>query len=391
MNSTLKFVDRAKSSVSYKNNSFKCTSNQPNSDNILYECVHNNCGANIVLDKKKNKIMSSNLEHMNHSPIPPMKLKLRSNNILHQNNIIDSTKSQNRVASPVPTSKAKIRTNSSRTVKNTQTSVKINKIKKSNVKQTLQSHDASQPSLLPDEVLSSHVDNQALDTNIPTDNITSSNHTDIAGAQSLESISTRDCTQVQKSECSDIQPREMTYTSIQTREMKSSDTQTDNNDREEWEYIRTKLESIIDYKNSEIDSLLNKIELLENNIQSIVQNALTVPIARVEPKIKPQSVPQPKAKIDGKITCHIIGDSHVRGLRDKMSPLLPDDYKVQTFFQPGAGFHEVANTQVNSPSLITPSAIDPVIVLCGTNDVCATPWEIVQNALDKLFAKFYKY
>uniref|UniRef100_A0A8D8ZF17 Uncharacterized protein n=1 Tax=Cacopsylla melanoneura TaxID=428564 RepID=A0A8D8ZF17_9HEMI len=99
MNTSLKFFDRAKHSVSYKNNSFKC--NQTNNDNnLLYECLHKECGANIVLDSKKCKIISSNLEHMNHSPLPPMKLKLRSSkNVLQNMNKNNSVKPQNNVSS----------------------------------------------------------------------------------------------------------------------------------------------------------------------------------------------------------------------------------------------------------------------------------------------------
>lgn len=64
--SVLKFNVKNKCLVTYKSHSFKC--DQPDK-NATYQCVHVNCGAHIVTDDERKKIISSNLEHMNHTPI----------------------------------------------------------------------------------------------------------------------------------------------------------------------------------------------------------------------------------------------------------------------------------------------------------------------------------
>lgn len=165
-------------------------------------------------------------------------------------------------------------------------------------------------------------------------------------------------------------------------------TQTEYNDHNEWDYQKKRLESLIDYKNMEIDSLLNKIELLENHVQNIFLNAqLCAPIQQKHTPILDQNHHSQKVEPNN-VTYHIIGDSHVRGLRDKLAPLLPKNYGINTFFQPGAGFQGVAYAQRKSPSLINPSPGDPVIIICGTNDIFTTPWDIMQNSLKVLLDKF---
>lgn len=92
---------------------------------------------------------------------------------------------------------------------------------------------------------------------------------------------------------------------------------------------------------------------------------------------------------DAKFTCYLYGDSHVRNLRDGLSLLLPRDCTTRAFFKPGAGIHEVASAIESQPSDPThPSSNDRVVLMCGTNDICSTQWEIVQEALDNLHTKF---
>lgn len=64
--SVLKFNVKNKCLVTHKSHSFKC--DQPDKK-ATYQCVHVNCGAHIVTDDERKKIISSNLEHMNHTPI----------------------------------------------------------------------------------------------------------------------------------------------------------------------------------------------------------------------------------------------------------------------------------------------------------------------------------
>lgn len=87
-------------------------------------------------------------------------------------------------------------------------------------------------------------------------------------------------------------------------------------------------------------------------------------------------------------SCYIIGDSHVRGLSGKLNELLPTGCTAQAVFQPGAGYEAIANTHIKSPNLAYPSPHDPVIIMCGTNDVCVTQWESIQRAIEKIIQKF---
>lgn len=87
-------------------------------------------------------------------------------------------------------------------------------------------------------------------------------------------------------------------------------------------------------------------------------------------------------------SCFIIGDSHVRGLCSNVSQLMPNSCKVEAFFQPGGGFSDMAKTHEQSKNLIAVENLDSVVVMCGTNDVFATPWETIKRALDSLTAKF---
>ncbi|KAL1446567.1 hypothetical protein WDU94_013912 [Cyamophila willieti] len=97
---------------------------------------------------------------------------------------------------------------------------------------------------------------------------------------------------------------------------------------------------------------------------------------------------QAKSKDKDTITsCYIIGDSQVRGISEKVAQMLPNTCRVEAFFQPGAGFQQVAQTHTTSPELIH-SDVDSVVIICGTNDVCITTWDDIKSALDKLASRF---
>ncbi|KAL1448280.1 hypothetical protein WDU94_010924, partial [Cyamophila willieti] len=81
-------------------------------------------------------------------------------------------------------------------------------------------------------------------------------------------------------------------------------------------------------------------------------------------------------------------DSHVRGLRDHISEFLPRGCKAEACFQPGGGYETIATTHTRSPNLVNPQPHDPVVLLCGTNDVCATQWEVIQRAITDLSRMF---
>lgn len=87
-------------------------------------------------------------------------------------------------------------------------------------------------------------------------------------------------------------------------------------------------------------------------------------------------------------TCFLVGDSHIRGLSGLLRSTLPKGIKTNSFFQSGAGLKEIADTHRNSPSLMQPVHGDDVILCGGTNDICSTQWNVIQNALDFLLLKF---
>uniref|UniRef100_A0A8D8M156 SAP domain-containing protein n=1 Tax=Cacopsylla melanoneura TaxID=428564 RepID=A0A8D8M156_9HEMI len=90
-----------------------------------------------------------------------------------------------------------------------------------------------------------------------------------------------------------------------------------------------------------------------------------------------------------KAKCYLIGDSHLRGFSNILhSKGVNKRYKIESLFQPGAGFRGVADVQVNSPSLFKPSNEDVVVLYCGTNDICQSQWSEIQSGLDTLIDKF---
>ncbi|KAI5730876.1 hypothetical protein M8J77_001348 [Diaphorina citri] len=98
-----------------------------------------------------------------------------------------------------------------------------------------------------------------------------------------------------------------------------------------------------------------------------------------------RTVPQCNTK---SYTCFIIGDSHVRRLRTPMEELLPLRCKLETCFQPGAGYEAIAATHTQSPGLVNPQPHDPVVLLCGTNDVGFSKWVNIEKAIIKLINRF---
>ncbi|KAI5749216.1 hypothetical protein M8J76_005628 [Diaphorina citri] len=54
----------------------------------------------------------------------------------------------------------------------------------------------------------------------------------------------------------------------------------------------------------------------------------------------------------------------------------------------GAGFEGIARSHTQSPNLINPKCHDPVVLVCGTNDVCQAQWDTIQHAISDLITKF---
>lgn len=136
------------------------------------------------------------------------------------------------------------------------------------------------------------------------------------------------------------------------------------------------------------------IQDLQNQVKSL-ELLLKDPLNRFEfTNIHPQPEhvspsPQPALNNITKIkSCFIIGDSHIRGIRDKIAEKLPSTCTVESFYQPGAGFQEIAKTQVQCPGLINENQVDAIVMMCGTCDVNVSSWDSIQQAIDVLLMKF---
>lgn len=147
----------------------------------------------------------------------------------------------------------------------------------------------------------------------------------------------------------------------------------------------TKLKSIIESLQNELTSVKNN-QLLSKNSHNKTQTSTS-------PTESPKSMSihkswSPSSTSSGG-TCFIIGDSHVRGLVQQFQSLVSSKWSFESVFQPGAGFKVVANTHTESSSLITPKPEDAVILVCGTNDICTSSWDEVQQGLESLLNRFH--
>ncbi|KAI5722238.1 hypothetical protein M8J76_005750 [Diaphorina citri] len=154
-------------------------------------------------------------------------------------------------------------------------------------------------------------------------------------------------------------------------------------DSQAWIHARDGYIEKIRQQEIEIIDLKNQIKSLEYLVQSLTNNR-----SNVSQPGHGQTIGAGANDTKDIITsCYIIGDSQVRGICDNVMQLLPNSCKIEAFCQPGAGFKEVAQTHVTSPGLIQPN-LDSIVIMCGTNDVCITPWEIIKKALDDLTSRF---
>uniref|UniRef100_A0A8D9F3Z2 OSK domain-containing protein n=1 Tax=Cacopsylla melanoneura TaxID=428564 RepID=A0A8D9F3Z2_9HEMI len=162
---------------------------------------------------------------------------------------------------------------------------------------------------------------------------------------------------------------------------------------DEWRTMKEGLVNKILEQEIELNQLRDKVSSYETMLM-LMNNDRNHPADKAPvPKKPPQPPLQPPIGSSLKIalhdhTCHLIGDSHVRGLARELSSILPRSCRAEGVFVPGVGFHGLANQHAQFPRLVTPSTEDSIVVMCGTNDVCSEDWATIQNALDILISKF---
>uniref|UniRef100_A0A8D8RX99 Uncharacterized protein n=1 Tax=Cacopsylla melanoneura TaxID=428564 RepID=A0A8D8RX99_9HEMI len=399
MNSSMKFLDRVKGSVTYKNNKFKCIDPDCNNFNFTYNCIHKECGAYIVLDREKSKITSSNLEHMNHHPT--IQLRPRLSTVPHlKTHKVKTTVPQPKITPNSSNSKPKNKTRVSFSVNvindsplsdNKNSDIKNvpgNKAQEVTSHQTRDASSHSQPVSLPVPSIEPTIP-------VPTDTIQLYNHRTVVDTARTSCNSSLSDTVSSGAVCSIVTafesnarasvkiPSTVQKPRYRNKCSSTSSTQTHTN----LEHVsfpsmeREKLLKTVSRQAAELESLRNQIEILEAYIEAKHNQ-----YDHAQNRVRNPSPVIPQVQAD--FTCHIIGDSHVRGLAENLQPILPKGCHTQSFFQPGAGFHGVAAAHSQSPSLITPAPNDTVVIMCGTNDVCTSQWPLIQKALESLITKF---
>lgn len=394
--SCLKFPNKNKSIVKYKNHTFECVDKQTSDNSFTYNCIHKDCGSSIVLDIKKTKIINSNLEHMNHS-IVPIKERLRSHVNKNQTNL-DAQKNKRLsfsvqpVISPKPSEKL---VKKPTIVSNN--SVEGKKLNESEIPKH-QSQDASHQKK---SNVSIPIDKDNQKKSIPIDK---DNHNVDSCLNKQPNTSNISHEHHQLDNCAiDTGPITNPEKSIQsnvTAGHKVSITcigiQTDDDTYQSWEAERNSLKCIIQQRDHKIVTLTQRVNLLENEIRDIKNS--TSKNKNKNPHHKESNPTQtsnvskpavPENMYENKSKLFLVGDSHVRGLQQILSKCLPEnDDDVISHFQPGAGFYEVSQVHNISKLLITPSTEDALVIFCGTNDIGSTQWMIVQEAVDNLLIKF---
>ncbi|KAL1454607.1 hypothetical protein WDU94_010823 [Cyamophila willieti] len=152
------------------------------------------------------------------------------------------------------------------------------------------------------------------------------------------------------------------------------------------------LTEVIDYVartlEIELNDLREKVASYETILQLLEKEKCSLTVDTSMMNKPPPSLPPPSKTALDRLTCQIIGDSHVRGLASELSTIMPSFCYAESVFLPGVGFHGLAEQHSESPNLVSPSHNDDVVVMmCGTNDVCCTDWVIIQQALDILINK----
>lgn len=356
-NSTLKFPNNDKIIVVYKNQTFELTGNQPdNNSTVTYQCIHKECGSMIELDSKRKKIVNSNLEHMNHTVLPPLKQRLRSHKNISQTSQ-DTQKKVSFSTDPIVQTKPKSKSKEKNELNNTKV---ISELPKSKPK-SHQSRDAPQQSPAIHSALTSHHTNDQSTSSITihSDPIQSTCHSNPIQSNTV----------TLSQESPHIEPT--VHVNIGSQTDDSISTCVSN---------KQTLEIIIQQKDDEIRNLKQKIASLE----TIIQNC---PNGSKNFNKKKESNPSitDHLNFSNDFNCFILGDSHVRGLRHILSS---NPYDVYSYFQPGAGYHEVSMVHSDNAYLIDPSNKDVVVLVCGTNDIGSTQWTVVQKAVDGLLRKF---
>lgn len=83
----------------------------------------------------------------------------------------------------------------------------------------------------------------------------------------------------------------------------------------------------------------------------------------------------------------LIGDSHVRDLKEILLSKIPEKCYIRSFFYPGKDIEYIVNNI--KPNLLIPGT--QVILFAGTNDVFRNSWAMIRSTIDKLNKKLKNF
>lgn len=141
-----------------------------------------------------------------------------------------------------------------------------------------------------------------------------------------------------------------------------------------------KLQEKSDHDDELMKRMVESIRILELQVGTSTKKSTQPPpkkpIISSPQKVNEVEILHEIRNIDGK-RIKLIGDSHIRNLKDFMTKLLPCTTSVDVNFKPGGRYEDISRFDTPPQSV----KYDGVFVMAGTNDVCQSIWYQVENAI----------
>lgn len=140
-----------------------------------------------------------------------------------------------------------------------------------------------------------------------------------------------------------------------------------------------KLQEKSDHDDELMKRMVESIRILEHQVGTLTKKSS-------QPPPKNQIISSPLKEHEVEILHEIgitvgkrlklLGDSHIRNLKDFITKLLPCTTSVDVNFKPGGRYDDISRFDAPPQSV----KYDGVFVMAGTNDVCQSIWYQVENA-----------